>query len=74
MAPRSARARPNPHPGSTPPHLGSFRDRLGALRNVPPFLQLIWQTSRALTFSTLALRLVRAVLPVATLYVGKLII
>ncbi len=52
----------------------SLRERLGALRNVPPFLLSIWHTSHWLTLSSVALRLVRAVLPVATLYVGKLII
>jgi ATP-binding cassette, subfamily B, bacterial len=52
----------------------TLRERFGALRNVPEFVRLVWRTSRALTAGTLALRLVRAVLPVATLYVGKLII
>jgi ATP-binding cassette, subfamily B, bacterial len=47
---------------------------MGALRNVPPFLRLVWATSPALTSSTLVLRLVRALLPVVTLYIGKLII
>ena len=44
------------------------------MRNLPPFLKLIWKTSPALTASNLFLRIVRALLPVATLYVGKLII
>jgi ATP-binding cassette, subfamily B, bacterial len=52
----------------------SLRERFGALRNLPPFLKLIWHTSRRLTVADLALRLVRALLPVVTLYVGKLII
>ncbi|MBP6705380.1 MAG: ABC transporter ATP-binding protein [Vicinamibacteria bacterium] len=52
----------------------SWRQRFGALKNLPPFLRLIWQTSPALTLTDLACRLVRAGLPVATLYVGKLII
>jgi ATP-binding cassette subfamily B protein len=52
----------------------SLRERLGALRNVPPFLALVWQTSPTLASGALLLRIVRAVLPVATLYVGKLII
>jgi len=52
----------------------SLRERFGALRNLPPFLKLIWRTSPSLTGSDLTLRLVRALLPVATLYVGKLII
>ena len=52
----------------------SLRERVGALRNLPPFLRQIWTTSRAMTSASLALRLLRALLPVATLYVGKLII
>ncbi|MBT2746790.1 MULTISPECIES: ABC transporter ATP-binding protein [unclassified Lysobacter] len=52
----------------------SLRERFNALRNLPPFLKQIWQTSPALTVITLGLRLIRALLPVITLYVGKLII
>ena len=52
----------------------SLRERVNALRNIPPFLREIWATSRALTAASLGLRLLRALLPVATLYVGKLII
>src|SRR5688572_17097979 len=52
----------------------SLRARIGALRHLPPFLKLVWQTNRWLTVASLALRLVRALLPVATLYVAKLII
>jgi ATP-binding cassette, subfamily B, bacterial len=52
----------------------SLRERLGALRNIPPFLRLVWQTSPPLTLASVAVRLVRAFIPVATLYVGKLII
>jgi ATP-binding cassette subfamily B protein len=51
-----------------------LKERFGALKNLPPFLKLVWQTSPALTLGTTLLRLVRALLPVATLYVGKLII
>ena len=56
------------------PQARSLRERFGALRNLPPFLRLIWKTSPAMTAGTLAIRLVRALLPIATLYVGKLII
>ncbi len=66
MAPASA----PPPPGARP----SLRDRVGALRNLPPFLREIWATSRALTLASLGLRLLRALMPVATLYIGKLII
>ncbi len=52
----------------------SWRERFGALRNLPPFLVLVWQTSAAMTLAEAGFRLVRALLPVATLYVGKLII
>ena len=52
----------------------SLRERVGALRNLRPFLRQIWDTSPTLTLSSLSLRAVRALLPVITLYVGKLII
>ncbi|MEO8484820.1 MAG: ABC transporter ATP-binding protein [Betaproteobacteria bacterium] len=52
----------------------SWRERLGALRNLPPFLKLVWRTSPGLTVGQATLRIVRALLPVVTLYVGKLII
>jgi ATP-binding cassette subfamily B protein len=63
-------------PGGAMPSPGerTLRERFGALRNLPPFLKLVWQTSPALTLGTLLLRLVRALLPVVTLFVGKLII
>src|SRR5688572_9037214 len=52
----------------------SVRERWDAMRNLRPFLAQIWHTSPALTLATLALRLLRALLPVVMLYVGKLII
>ena len=52
----------------------SLRERVGALKNVPAFLALVWRTSPFMTISSLLLRLVRALLPVVTLFVGKLII
>ena len=52
----------------------SWRERLGALRNLPPFLKLVWETSPLYTSLTVILRIARALLPVATLFVGKLII
>jgi len=66
-------ARPEP-PSEVSSARGSMRERFGALRNLPPFLKLIWRTSAPLTAGDLFLRLVRALLPIATLYVGKLII
>jgi ATP-binding cassette subfamily B protein len=52
----------------------TWRERFAALSNVPPFLREVWRINRALTLASVGLRLVRALLPVATLYVGKLII
>ncbi len=60
------------NPGQTPPQ--SIRERVGALRNLPPFLKLVWQTSPAISVALIVLRLIRALLPVATLYIGALII
>jgi len=56
------------------PNARSFKERLGALKNLRPFLTMVWRTSRSLTVASLLLRLARALLPVITLYVGKLII
>ncbi len=67
-----------PHPASAPTNASgkqpSFRERVDAMRNLPPFLRQVWQTSRWLTLTSLGLRLIRALMPVAMLYVGKLII
>ena len=52
----------------------SVRERFSALKNLPAFLRLIWQTSPALTLGNVGLRLLRAALPVAMLYVGQLIL
>ncbi len=62
-------ARPGP-----PPQLKTVRERLGAMRHVVPLFGLVWRTNRALTISTMGVRLVRALLPVVSLYIGKLII
>ena len=60
----------------TPPRPApkNLRERFIALRNLPPFLSELWAASPPLLVADLALRSVRAVLPVATLFVGKLII
>jgi ATP-binding cassette subfamily B protein len=52
----------------------TLRERIAVLRNVPPFVRLVWQTHRGLTAAMVALRLARAFVPVAVLWVGKLII
>ncbi|GAB3694357.1 ABC transporter ATP-binding protein [Spirosoma flavus] len=52
----------------------SWRERFAALGNLPAFFRLVWEVSPALFLGNAALRLVRAAIPAATLYVGKLII
>lgn len=52
----------------------TFKDRLAALRNLPAFFKLIWETNPWLTVINALLRIVRSAMPVMLLYVGKLII
>ncbi len=57
-----------------PGEAATWRAQLVALRYVPKFIQLIWQTHRGYTLAMAVLRLLRAFIPLATLWVGKLII
>jgi ATP-binding cassette, subfamily B, bacterial len=52
----------------------TWHAQLAALRYVPALIQLMWQTHRGYTAAMAVLRLCRACIPVATLWVGKLII
>lgn len=62
-------------PAAEPPSSRtSTSARLGAFCHLPALLALSWETSRGLTAASIGLRLVRAVLPVATLYIAKLIL
>ena len=54
--------------------LNAWRDRLAALRNIPPVLKLVWESGPAVTAAGMVLRLIVALVPVAMLYVSKLII
>ena len=51
-----------------------MRERLAALRYLPQLVRLVWQTHRGFTAAMVVLRLVRAFVPVATLWAAKLII
>ena len=51
-----------------------FKERMGALRNLPEFFSLIWSCNNWLAALNILLRVIRASLPLAMLYVGKLII
>ena len=52
----------------------SLKERFSALGNLPAFFKLVWHTSPSLTVTNAILRIVRSAIPVAILYVGKLII
>ena len=51
-----------------------WRDRLAALGYLPALLRLVWETHHGYTVAMIVLRLVRAFVPVAGLWVAKLII
>jgi ATP-binding cassette subfamily B protein len=52
----------------------TWHERLAALRHVPPLLRLVFETHRGYTAAILTLRVVRAFVPLAVLWIGKLII
>ena len=71
------------HPVFVPAPLGRRRkaqepanwsERLAALKYVPALFRLIWQTHRGYATAMMMLRVVRSLVPVATFWVGKLII
>src|SRR5947207_874891 len=67
---RAARAAHGASPDAPP----TWGERLAALRHVPPLLRLVFQTHRGYTAAILALRAIRSLIPVAVLWIGKLII
>src|SRR5512135_513265 len=52
----------------------TWRQRLEALRNVRPLLGMVWETHRGFATAIVALRVLRAFVPLAVLWIGKLII
>ncbi|WP_247651708.1 ABC transporter ATP-binding protein [Chitinophaga eiseniae] len=52
----------------------TFKERLAALRNLPAFFRMVWQTSPGLTIANTLLRVAQSAMPLSLLYVGKLII
>jgi ATP-binding cassette subfamily B protein len=52
----------------------TFKERLAALKNLPSLFKLVWQSSPGKTSVSFLLRIIRSAMPVALLYVGKLII
>src|SRR5262245_15423630 len=73
MAPRSRPSRTRRgHRDEGPPP--TWAERLAALKHVPPLLRLVFQTHRGYTLAILVVRVVQSLLPVAVLWIGKLII
>jgi ATP-binding cassette, subfamily B, bacterial len=60
--------------GGKLPELPPFRQRIAALKYVPPLLAMVWRTHRGYASAIFALRITRAFVPVASLWIGKLII
>ena len=52
----------------------TWGERLAALKHIPPLVRLVYQTHRGYTLAIMVLRVVRSVIPVAVLWIGKLII
>ena len=52
----------------------TWDERLQALKYVPPLLKLVYETHRGYTVAILVLRVVRSFVPLAVLWIGKLII
>ena len=52
----------------------AWRERLSALRNVPAVLRIVWEAGRTVVTLGLVFRVVASVLPIALLWVTKLII
>src|SRR6185503_9396551 len=63
-----------PHPNNRPPEDMTWQARLSSLRYVRPLVKLIWETSPPLVVGTAFLRLLRALMPLAMLWVSKLIL
>ncbi|MEO1050403.1 MAG: ABC transporter ATP-binding protein [Bacteroidota bacterium] len=52
----------------------SIKQRFGALKNLPPFFKLIWDTNPRIATVNVIFRIIKSVIPVVMLYIGKLII
>ncbi len=62
-----------PVPPKRAPEL-TWRTRLSSMRNVRPLLRMVWETSPPLVVASVVLRFLRALLPLALLWVPKLIL
>src|SRR5258708_12098782 len=65
---------PGPHQSQHGNVWSSWRQRLAALRNVPAVLRILWDSGRWVVTAGLIARFVSSLLPLALLWVAKLII
>ena len=66
VRPGSRRGKPEPP--------RSWRERLAAARHLPQLLRLVWSTEPRYVVGIVVLRILRAVVPLAVLWIGKLIV
>ncbi len=52
----------------------SLRDQFKALKYIPAFLRLMWKSNPSMAIANVILRVLKSVVPITMLYVGKLII
>jgi ATP-binding cassette subfamily B protein len=52
----------------------SWSARFAAFKNVPPLLKMIWTTHRGYASTIIAIRVIQSLVPVASLWVAKLVI
>ena len=52
----------------------SFKEQFVALKNLPPFFKMIWNTHKGMSIGNALLRLCKSAIPLAILWVGKEIV
>src|SRR5947208_15713105 len=52
----------------------TLKEKFAALHNLPRFFKLVWETNHWYTLINALLRIIKSAMPVAILYIGKLII
>ena len=52
----------------------ALKTQFSALKNLPEFFKLVWETNKSMTIGNIVLRVVKASIPLLILYVGKEII
>src|SRR6185295_5347413 len=57
-----------------PPPDATWRERLQALRHLPKLLRMVWETNPGYVIGILLLRVARSAVPLAVLWIGKLIV